>query len=64
MYAGFGMVPDRYDPRADDVDELVLRRSLQQMRKIIALTASAARGHREFIARHCAANDPAAEMAT
>lgn len=60
LYAGFDLLPDCYDPRADDVDEQVLRRNLHQMRKVIAATASAAPLHGEFIARHCAANDPAA----
>jgi tryptophan halogenase len=55
MYAGFDLLPTRYDPRADDVDEGVLRRQLQQMREIIAAAARAAPSHADFIARHCAA---------
>ncbi|HKE93283.1 MAG TPA: tryptophan halogenase family protein [Povalibacter sp.] len=54
MYAGFGILPDRYDPRADDLDETALRRSLAQMRQTIREVAAAAPTHASFIARHCA----------
>lgn len=55
MYAGFGILPNRYDPRADAVDADLLRRNLQQMRNTIAATAGAAPAHADFISRHCAA---------
>jgi tryptophan halogenase len=60
MYAGFEMLPERYDPRADDVDEQVLRRNMRQMREVIAATAGMAPLHGDFIARHCVTNDFAA----
>jgi tryptophan 7-halogenase len=55
MYAGFGILPPRYDPRADDIEESELRHTLQQMRKTIAAVAQSAPTHAQFIARHCAA---------
>jgi tryptophan halogenase len=55
MYAGFGILPTRYDPRADDIDESQLRAALLKMRQIIDQVARAAPTHAEFIARHCAA---------
>lgn len=55
LYAGFGLLPDCYDPRADDIDEQTLRRNLQHLREITAAAARAAPTHAGFIARHCAA---------
>lgn len=56
MYAGFGILPKRYDPRADDVDETTLRRSLGQLRETIQKVAAQAPTHAAFISRHCAAS--------
>jgi tryptophan halogenase len=55
MYAGFGMLPSIYDPRADDIDERELRQTMTQLRQTIRQVATAAPLHGEFIARHCAA---------
>ncbi|MFL6547239.1 MAG: tryptophan halogenase family protein [Povalibacter sp.] len=55
MYAGFGVLPHTYDPRADDMEESELRRGMMQMRETILQVASAAPSHAAFIARHCAA---------
>jgi tryptophan 7-halogenase len=55
MYAGFGIVPQRYDARVDDIDELMLREQLTQLRQVIHTAAQAAPKHEAFIARHCAA---------
>lgn len=55
LYAGFGILPDRYDPRADDIDASLLKRALGQMRNTIQSVAQAAPTHAAFIARHCRA---------
>jgi tryptophan halogenase len=55
MYAGFGIVPQRYDARVDDIDEPMLRERLTQLRQVIHTAAQAAPKHEAFIARHCAA---------
>ncbi len=55
MYAGFGYLPESYDPGVDFFDAQELRRILSGMRQVIAQTASTAPTHEEFIARYCAA---------
>jgi tryptophan 7-halogenase len=54
LYAGFGLLPGRYDARADDLDIDVLKRALRQMRDTIQNVAAAAPPHEAFIQRHCA----------
>ena len=55
MYAGFGLLPGRRDPRVDDCDDATLARELAQLRATIRSAAIAAPPHAAFIARHCAA---------
>jgi tryptophan halogenase len=55
MYAGFGILPEKYDPLADEISERELRDSLTGMRRSIQAAAQAAPTHAEFIARYCAA---------
>jgi tryptophan halogenase len=55
MYAGFGILAERYDLRVDEIDERVLRQNLQQLRELIRAASLAAPLHSEFVARHCAA---------
>lgn len=55
MYAGFGIFPERYDSRVDEIDERVLRENLSQLKELIRSAALAPPLHADFVARHCAA---------
>jgi tryptophan halogenase len=55
MFAGFGILPARHDPRIDEVDENALARRTADLRRAIRVAAESAPTHAEFIARHCAA---------
>lgn len=55
MYAGFDVMPQRYDLRADEVDRRVLEATLANVRAAIRAAAESAMPHGAFIARHCAA---------
>ncbi len=55
MYAGFGIIPERYDSRVDTIEENTLRRAATQIKDAIRVAALAAPTHASFIARHCAA---------
>jgi hypothetical protein len=45
MYAGFDVVPETYDRRADSISESELQQSLAQMRTIIRNAVSLAPEH-------------------
>jgi tryptophan 7-halogenase len=55
MFAGFDLLPDRYDSRVDVLDHALLAEQLLELRIAIRRGAELATVHREFIARHCAA---------
>ncbi|HVJ01368.1 MAG TPA: tryptophan halogenase family protein [Sphingomonas sp.] len=52
MYAGFGDLPLRYSPLADQFDIATLRDSFARMRSAIATTLSRAEPHAQFLERH------------
>jgi len=54
MFAGFGRLPLRHDPRADDGPDGDLHRQLAQLRDSIRTIANGAPTHADYIARHCA----------
>jgi tryptophan 7-halogenase len=55
MYAGFDMLPDRYDRRADFYTLGELKAGFARMRVDIEKRVSTAMSHTDFIAQHCAA---------
>jgi tryptophan halogenase len=55
VLTGQGVMPLRYDPLADVMPLDDLRHRMAQMRTLVRQAAEAAPGHREFIARNCAA---------
>ena len=55
MFAGFGMLPRRHDPRVDNVEEPELAARLAALKQAIRAAAELAPAHHEYIARHCAA---------
>jgi len=55
MYAGFGILPARHDPRVDDTDASSSNRRLAQLRTTIRTAAMSAPFHGAYVARHCAA---------
>jgi tryptophan halogenase len=55
LFAGFGRLPPRHDPRVDDGTDADLRGQLARLRASIRAIAEAAPSHGDFIARHCAA---------
>ncbi len=55
LYAGFGILPVRHDPRVDAIDARALTQQLAGLRAIIRSAAQAAPAHADFIARHCGA---------
>ena len=59
IFVGQGIVPKRYDPIIDSIDEERLKRGMQQRRMAVLRAVEAMPRHREFIARHCAAPRPA-----
>jgi tryptophan 7-halogenase len=52
MYAGFGDLPQRYSPLADQLDVATLRDSFARMRAAIAGTLAQAEPHDRFLERH------------
>ncbi len=61
LYNGFQRFPRNYDPRANVMSLGVLKTNMTQMRHSIRTAAEQALNHEEFIARHCAAEECAAE---
>ena len=59
IYLGLGLLPERYDPFVDQVDEQALREHFARLRSAIAQTAAAMPQHGDFIARHLQAPPPA-----
>jgi tryptophan halogenase len=55
MFAGYDLLPPRHDPRVDEIDENLLHRELQQLRRSIRNAADTAMPHADFVRRHCAA---------
>jgi tryptophan 7-halogenase len=55
MFAGFGIIPNRYDSRVDILDIQELRRATDKIREAIKSAADAAPTQESFIARHCTA---------
>lgn len=56
MFAGFGILPQRHDPLADQFSNEELAGSFEQMRAAIARAVGQAGTHAEFIAETCAAS--------
>lgn len=59
MYNGFGITPDAYDARADQLDVARAREAMAKMRRGIAMAADQAMPHAAFVRRFCAAPPPA-----
>ncbi|HEX8414107.1 MAG TPA: tryptophan halogenase family protein, partial [Sphingomicrobium sp.] len=55
MYNGFGIVPDTYDVRADQLDTARARDAMARMRQGIGQAVGQAMPHAQFVARFCAA---------
>ena len=55
LYTGFGIVPERYHPSADDFDEDALATELRNMAAGMADAAQRSPMHGDFIAQNCAA---------
>jgi tryptophan 7-halogenase len=55
MFAGFGIIPKRYDSRVDVLGDQALRKATDKIREAIKSAAGTAPTHGSFIARHCAA---------
>jgi tryptophan halogenase len=62
LFLGLGIVPRRYDSRIDDSTLAAVTEQLRQLRAAIGAGAAAAADHAQFIARHCAAMEPATPM--
>jgi tryptophan halogenase len=54
MYAGFGLLPERYSPLADQFSEAELRDTFGRMQAAIGATLRHAEPHQHFVARHMA----------
>lgn len=55
IYAGYNMIPDAYDSRADYYNDEFLQASFDNIARSIRAGVEAAPTHAEFLARHCAA---------
>ncbi|GAB5459006.1 MAG: tryptophan 7-halogenase [Henriciella sp.] len=55
MFAGFGIVPERYHPSADDFEEAALIDELNRMSQSMAVAADQAPSHDAFIEKNCSA---------
>jgi tryptophan 7-halogenase len=60
MYAGFGLLPDAYDPMTDFFTNDELNDAFTKMRASIAEAARSGAPHAEYIAQHCAMEKVAA----
>ena len=56
IYHGFGILPQAYDSRANQLDENYLKQSLAEMRKSIQRAVNSVPTHKEFIAANCSIN--------
>ena len=56
IYHGFGILPQTYDSRVDQLDENYLKQSLAEMRKSIQRAVNSVPTHKEFIAANCSVN--------
>jgi tryptophan 7-halogenase len=54
LYNGFDILPQKYDPRVDQINNKELAHDLANMRKAIHTAAKHAPQHKDFIAQHCA----------
>ncbi len=54
VYVGQGIVPEGYDPRADQADGATLMRGMQALQAEIAATAARVPEHLRYIDRYCA----------
>jgi tryptophan halogenase len=57
MYAGFGIVPERYDPLANFFSADEVRDALRRMRDTVRHLADLAQPHEQFIAEHVKAGE-------
>jgi tryptophan halogenase len=60
VFLGQGIVPEDHEPAADALDEDRVAAALEEMRQGYLATAERLPTHAEFIARACAADNPAA----
>lgn len=56
IYHGFGILPQAYDSRVNQLDENYLEQSLAEMRNSIQHAVNSVPTHEEFIAANCAVN--------
>jgi len=52
IYLGLGLLPERYNPLVDQLDEQILRTHFSRLRHAIAQTAAAMPQHGDFLARY------------
>lgn len=58
MYAGFNILPEKYDIRTHAISDEQLVTALTSMRKALEQAVAQAPTHAEFIAKHCTAEPP------
>jgi tryptophan halogenase len=59
IFIGQGVIPERYDPMVDTLDEDRLKEGMRRRRAALRQAVEAMPRHRDFIATHCQAEPPA-----
>ena len=57
MYDAFGLTPERYDSRADNYPDDIIKKNLAQMHDSLVSATAQADSHATFINRHCKAKN-------